>query len=598
MCALFGTDMHRLILSILGMILWVSLVQAESIQDNPLAPVKRDHPRDTLHSFMQMMELYREAYEKGDKEMVTYLDKAVDCLDLSEVADITRSQEGREAAKLLKEVIDRLVKIRYELVPDDPEHGVWRFPKSEIKIYQKAEGEEKGEYFFTPKTVAKARQYYDMIKSRPYIKGTGGGAYYEASFIESYVPPWALETFGGVTYWQWIGLFVSILLGLLMKSVARLIGNILIKMTSKTSTQWDDVIVESLVSPMALFIASCVWFSSIYLLRFEGLVQVVLVAVVKATFFIALTWIAYRCVNVLSKFLYKKAQSTTTKLDDQIVKLISRSLKIAVVVFGVLLGVQNMGVEVFSLLAGLGIGGLAVALAAKDTLANFFGSIMIMVDRPFQVGDWVIVKGQEGTVEDVGFRSTKIRTFYNSLIAVPNSEVAVSPIDNMGRREYRRVKTFVGVTYDTPPEKIEAFLEGIKNIIKANEFTRKDYFHVVFNQFGASSLDIMLYFFLKVPNWNEELVQRQNIFLEIVNLAKELGVDFAFPTQSLHVETFPEKEPVRQPHDTNMEVMAAGALAYGIDGKKAKPYGSGIHTPPHKDSDLASGARLSGDDGE
>ncbi|MEM9445228.1 MAG: mechanosensitive ion channel family protein [Verrucomicrobiota bacterium] len=589
--------MRKRILPLLFLAWFTITIDAASIRDNPLAPVKRDHPRDTLKSFMDAMEAYREGVEKQDEELMAFLDKAVDCLDLSEVADITRVQEGREAAKLLKEVIDRLVKVDYARVPDDPNYGVWRFPKSEIKIYPKPDGEEKGEYFFTPRTVAKANQYYELIKTRPYIKGTGGGAHYKVSFVEEYIPAWAMETFASVAYWQWIGLFASILLGLVMKSVARLIGSLVMRMTSKTASKWDDVIVESLVSPVALFIASCVWFGSIYILRFEDLFQVVLITLVKATFFIAVTWMAYRCADVLAKFLEHKAQQTKTKLDDQIVKLITRSLKIAVVIFGALLGIQNMGVEVFSLLAGLGIGGLAVALAAKDTLANFFGSIMIMIDRPFQIGDWVIVKGQEGTVEDVGFRSTKIRTFYNSLIAVPNSEVAISPIDNMGRRQYRRVKTYVGITYDTPPVKIEAFLEGIKNIIKANQFTRKDYFHVVFNEFGSSSLDIMLYFFLKVPNWNEELVQRQNIFLEIVNLAHDLGIDFAFPTQSLHIETFPEKQPVRQPHRTDQDEMAAGALAYGPKGSKAQPYGSGMHTPPHKDPDLSADTR-SGGDGE
>src|SRR5690606_2130508 len=141
---------------------------------------------------------------------------------------------------------------------------------------------------------------------------------------------------------------------------------------------------------------------------------------------------------------------------------------IFVVVVGALVGAQNLGIEVFSVLAGLGIGGLAVALAARDSLANFFGSIMIMVDRPFRVGHWIISKGEEGIVEDIGFRSTKIRTFYNSVVSIPNSELAIAPVDNMGLRRFRRVRTTIGVTYDTPPEKIEAFLEGIKNIIKAN----------------------------------------------------------------------------------------------------------------------------------
>ena len=134
----------------------------------------------------------------------------------------------------------------------------------------------------------------------------------------------------------------------------------------------------------------------------------------------------------------------------------------------------------------------------------------------------------------------------------------------------------------TPPEKMEAFLEGVKNIVEANEYTRKDYYHVVFNGYGNSSLDVMLYCFLKVPDWATELVERQNIYLEILRLASEIGVDFAYPTQSLHIETFPEKEGVREPHRIDEEALAAGASAFGPDGSKSSPHGRGLFVPPYK----------------
>ena len=293
----------------------------------------------------------------------------------------------------------------------------------------------------------------------------------------------------------------------------------------------------------------------------------------------SLVWLAYKLTGVLTQYLTELADKTESTLDDQLVPLLNKTLKIFVVLFGTLIAAQSVGINVMSLLAGLGIGGLAFALAAKDTVANFFGSLMILFDKPFQVGDWIITGGQEGTVEEIGFRSTRIRTFYNSVISVPNSVLMNANIDNMGRREFRRFTTHLGITYDTPPEKIEAFMEGIKNIIKANPTTRKDYFHVVFNNYGPDSLLIMVYLFFKVPDWSAELVERNNILLEIYRMADEMSVEFAFPTQTLHVHSS-ENENNQSMDETNLSTIAQD---FGPNGKNSKPNGLGIYTPIYKE---------------
>jgi len=202
-------------------------------------------------------------------------------------------------------------------------------------------------------------------------------------------------------------------------------------------------------------------------------------------------------------------------------------------------GANRIGLPAYSVFAGLGVSGVAVALAARESLANLLGSLIIMFEKPFSIGHWIRVGDIEGTVEDVGFRSTRIRTFYNSLVSIPSSKLIEATVDNLGLREFRRIKTVIQITYDTPPGKVEDFVEGIKSIIESHEHTRKDYFHVVFHDFGASSLNILVYFFLKVPDWSAELVERQRIFIEIMKLAENLGIRFAFPTQTLHLETMP-----------------------------------------------------------
>jgi MscS family membrane protein len=205
----------------------------------------------------------------------------------------------------------------------------------------------------------------------------------------------------------------------------------------------------------------------------------------------------------------------------------------------VLFVAQNLNVNVSSLIAGLGIGGLAFALAAKDTVENLFGSFTVLMDRPFQIGDWVVIGELEGTVEELGLRSTRIRTFYNSVITVPNSRLVHTAVDNLGSRRYRRVKCMISVQYDTPPERIDAFCEGIRELIRRHPYTRKDYYLVYLNEFADSALNILLYAFHQTPDWPTELRERHRLFTDIVRLARRLGVEFAFPTRTLHLASAP-----------------------------------------------------------
>ena len=255
---------------------------------------------------------------------------------------------------------------------------------------------------------------------------------------------------------------------------------------------------------------------------------------------------------------------------------------------GVILILQNNGYNVASLIAGLGIGGLAIALAARDTLANFFGSVTIFVDKPFRIGDWIKVAGVEGTVEEVGFRSTRIRTFYNSLVSVPNSNISNNEVDNLGLREYRRLLTTLNLTYSTTPEQMEAFVEGIKAIVKSNPHFRQDFYEVHFNAFGAHSLDVMIYVFFKVPDWSTELQQKHNFFLEVLKLAKEVGVEFAFPTQTLHVDSFHKDEPRQVGETKTEEELASSVIEFGPNGTKSNPEGLRIFKDG-KEVDFGSG---------
>ena len=349
------------------------------------------------------------------------------------------------------------------------------------------------------------------------------------------------KTFGLYTY-QYITIFMLALISaLIYKVFAFFTERIFSRLIKRTGLANDssDKYLWMLARPTSVFIIA------LLLILFTPALQLP-VAYAKYVYIILHvmlplfgTIIAYRLVNIASVFLAKAAQKTESTLDDQLVPLLRKTLKTFVIIMGTLLILANLQVPILPLLTGLSIGGLAFALAAQDTLKNFFGSVMIFVDKPFQVGDWITTNEIDGTVEEVGFRSSRIRTFRNSVIYIPNSKLADNSIDNHGLRKYRRFYTQISITYDTPPEMIEVFVKGLRKIVEEHPHTWKENYHVYFNEMASSSLNIMFYIFFQVPTWGEELYARHEVLMSIVKLGKELGVNFAFPTQTLHIENLP-----------------------------------------------------------
>lgn len=287
-----------------------------------------------------------------------------------------------------------------------------------------------------------------------------------------------------------------------------------------------------------------------------------LILALKALWPIFLTVVFYRLVDVLGEYMLKVAKKTESTLDDQLVPLVRKVLKTFVIVTGALFVLINLEISIIPFITGLSIGGLAFALAAQDTIKNFFGSLMIFIDKPFQVGQWITSGDIDGEVEEVGLRSTRVRTFRNSLIYVPNGILADRTIDNHGLRTYRRFYTSLAITYDTPPRLIEVFIEGLNKIVEEHPHTRKDKYHIFMNDFGDSSLNIMFYIFFKASNWALELQYRHEIILKILCLAEKLNVRFAFPTSTLHMETFPDKSSLTPVYDEDREQMREKMLSY------------------------------------
>ena len=202
-----------------------------------------------------------------------------------------------------------------------------------------------------------------------------------------------------------------------------------------------------------------------------------------------------------------------------------------------------MGFPAYSVLAGLGVGGLAVALAAQSTIANLIGSLLIALEKPFRVGQYVRIGTSEGTVEDVGFRSTRIRTPDNSLVSIPSSVVVSTTVENLSLRAKRRQRLLVQVTYNTPREKLQELVAAIGQLLAANPLIEDGTTQVRLYNFGESSLDILVIFYLQVADYASELTEREAVLLQIMDRANGAGVEFAFPTRTLYIEKSAQSVP-------------------------------------------------------
>ena len=436
------------------------------------------------------------------------------------------------------EVFDRAGGISATSVPEETELSavdVRRFKQGVVRLQKQTDGR----WLFDARSIEIIPNVFAALEAKQPQSGSGNASYLPWEIRLQRAMPASLkhEVFL-IENWRWLALLIVITLGvvfdwLLTRFLRRALRNWIAR---QKRDEYDDIQDQNnRLRPVGLVIMAAIWWMGIHAIGLPETALLILLVAVKAFASFAAVWAAYRFVDIFSAWLICKAKVTDNTIDDVLVPLISRILKIFVTAIGIVFIADNLSIDITGLLAGLGLGGLAFALAAKDMVQNLFGSITVLMDRTFTVGDWIVVDGNEGTVERMGFRSTRVRTFYNSLVTIPNSKFITAEVDNMGERSYRRYKAHFSLTYDTPPDRIEAFCEGVRELVRQHPYMRKDYFHVYLNDLGASSLDVLVYVFWETPDWATELRERHRFLLDALRLAKGLGVEYAFPTQTLYM---------------------------------------------------------------
>ncbi|NMA69914.1 MAG: mechanosensitive ion channel family protein [Desulfitobacterium sp.] len=327
--------------------------------------------------------------------------------------------------------------------------------------------------------------------------------------------------------------------------IVRLLINLLKKVTGKTKTKFDDKLLTAFEKPIAMTYLILGFYLASSLIDFSPELKLILDRITRSLVLYAIFWIAYGATDYLEVWLHKILEKRNARVDDMLASFLKNGSKIVIIVLGGLTIAQVWFDELAGIITGLGLGGLAFALAAKDTAANLFGSITIMIDRPFEIGDWIQTPTVEGTVEEMGFRSTRVRTFAHALVTIPNSVMSNDPITNWSKMGKRRITYKLRLNYNTTSAQTEECVERIRAMLKSHPEVHPQTIFAYFEGFGENGLEILVYFFTKTTIWEEFLIVQEDINLKIMDILEELDITVAVPARRLLVnETENQDNPV------------------------------------------------------
>ncbi|MCW8929747.1 MAG: mechanosensitive ion channel family protein [Gammaproteobacteria bacterium] len=343
-------------------------------------------------------------------------------------------------------------------------------------------------------------------------------------------------------------IFISVVLNFVQK---RMLNQLHAKL-EKTKNPWDEALVESLAKPISAFIwlwgitiAANVIADAKNISVYDSIVQ----PARQIGIITIVTWTVLRIIVRIERNIIKIGRQKEENYDVTTVQAITKLIRVSVFITGALIMLQELGVSVSGVLAFGGIGGMAIGFAAKDLLSNFFGGLMLYLDRPFAVGDWIRSPDRniEGTVENIGWRLTLIRTFDKRPLYVPNSTFASISVENPSRMSHRRIKETIGVRYDDG-DKLEEILNEIRDMLRNhNEIDTAQTLMVNFDEFAPSSLDFFIYTFTKTTNWVKYHRVKQDVLFQILQIIEKHGAEVAFPTSTLHMNGSLNQQQMNQP---------------------------------------------------
>ena len=340
------------------------------------------------------------------------------------------------------------------------------------------------------------------------------------------------QEFYGNSILNWaIAVGILILSFVVVKMLYWIFSNVIRRLTSKTKTNLDDVLIDKLEKPLTYLVLILGYWISIHYLMFKEEVELVLENVAYFLLVIDVTAILSRIVDALiTEIIMPISEKSDSSFDNQLIPVIQKGVRSIIWILGIIIGLDNIGFDITAMIAGLGIGGLALALAAQDSVKNIFAGIMIFLDKPFRIKDRIQVDGFDGIVEEVGLRSTRLRTLEGRIVTIPNSRFTDNSVTNVTSQPTLKVKLNLGLTYDTDEVQMQKAIDILEDIVKNQEAITDDY-AAGFNGFGDFSLNILFIYYVKPDShWldTQTLVNK-----EVLRRFNKEGLEFAFPTQTI-----------------------------------------------------------------
>ncbi len=559
-----GIRLPCIAILILATLLVTRHALAEEIS-HPLEPADTSSPRATLTSFIDFCnDVYadirnqKRSVVRKDEELVFHARQIVRCLDLSEQPAYLRDHVGREAAVCLKEVLDRIELPPPHWIPDaaavrraTPEGDPlrWTVPHTAIAIAKVQQGPRRGEFLFTPDTVERAAEFYERVKDLPYRPGASEGFYNwflsepgsaTLAAIVHWLPDWAQTRVYGQTVWQWVGLVVVNVGGLLVMLAAYLLGRRQpgAKKNARVLRYWVTLLFPIAAMAVPLVVKNLV----VDKLVISGGILVLVEFSTNVVFMLALIAVVFSVGNRIAEAIIASPRIHPQGINAQFIRLVARLACICVAALVFLEGGRYLGIPLTTLLAGAGVGGLTLALAAQDTLKNIFGTMMIFLDKPYRIGERIVVKQYDGEVEEIGLRSTKIRLLTGHVASIPNEEMARTDIENIGRRPYIRRIQNIALAMDTPADKVQAALDIIRELLKDHEGMEPEFPpRVYFNEFGKDSLNVRIIYWYHPPNYWDFLAHSERFNVQLIRQFEAAGIKFDLPTSTTYLAQDGEK---------------------------------------------------------
>ena len=517
--------------------------------------IRTDSPRETLQSFFALrreLELALKTYQHERNSQVLARvtrigDEFLSLIDLSAVSDASRRKKGVETVTYLLDILGRIKPPTLEQVPDAKSFDInstkpakWRVPGTPIEIVRMNEGLQEGEFLFSGQTVVTAPRFYQEIKNIklnsllpikswsqafPQLTGPMIPARLASSMPDFLRRPW-LDT----PIWK--------ILGVLMLSAIAILGVMIWSHFSRPvkSDETLSGMLRRLLTPILVIFIMSIFESFVAVqINIFGTFDTIFSSVATIVRYLATAWMFWLFTLIIVETIIRSPNIPDQSLDASLLRLCARILGIVGGVAILAYAGNSLGVPVYSLIAGLGIGGLAVALAVRPTLENLVGGLILYADRPVRVGDYCSFGNYVGTVESIGARSTQIRALDRTLISVPNAKFADMEIANWAHCDRMLINATIGLRYETEADHLRYVLATIREMLSAHPKIDRDTVRVRLANYGASSLDVNIRVYALTREWNEFYAIREDVFLRINEIVTKSGTGFAFPSRTIYV---------------------------------------------------------------